>query len=235
MSNIFDQWNLYARILESNYMRHRDVSAAVREFLGDMDRPCRVLDLGCGNAWMARECLSNNRVQRYVGIDTSADAIVHAQAFPPAGSDPDTALIDLLCEDVITALPALAAGEFNLVLSSYCLHHFSQSEKQDVLRQIQRVLTPEGHFIWTDLARHGQQTRDQYLATVVDDIRQNRPNQIPEEIEETIAHILNSDFPEQDQWMLDTAVDCGFTLARTLLRDRFYGSWAFIASPGKAI
>jgi ubiquinone/menaquinone biosynthesis C-methylase UbiE len=232
MSNtMFDEWDLYARILANNYMRHRDISAVVREHLAGMDRSCRVLDLGCGDGWMARECLKSTQVRHYVGIDTSADAIARVRACPPAGSDPDNARIDLYCEDVLTALPALPAGEFDLVLSSYCLHHFSQPQKLVVLRQIRRVLTPDGSFIWTDLARHNQQTRDTYLKSVVHEIRQNYRTLRSEEVEEAIAHIASSDYPEEEQWMLDTARECGFSLARPLLRDEFYGSWAFVAAP----
>jgi SAM-dependent methyltransferase len=232
MSNMFDQWSLYARILASNYMRHRDLSVVVREFLAGLGRSCRVVDLGCGDGWMASECLKTTRVIRYVGIDTSSDAIARVRACPPAGSDPDNARIDLYCEDVFTALAALPAGEFDLVLSSYCLHHFSQPQKQDVLRQIRRVLTPDGCFIWTDLARYSQQTHDTYLKLLVHDMRQNSPALSSEEVEEAVAHVSSSDFPEEEQWMLDTARECGFSVARALLRDEFYGSWAFVAAPG---
>ncbi len=232
MSNMFDQWSLYSRILANNYMRHRDLSVVLREFLAGLARSCRVVDLGCGDGWMARECLKSTRVLRYVGIDTSADAIARVRACPPAGTNPDNARIDLCCDDVFIALPALPAGEFDLVLSSYCLHHFSQPRKQDVLRQIRRLLTPDGGFIWTDVARHSQQTRDTYLKSLVHEIRQNWPALRSDEVEETVAHVLSSDFPEEQQWMLDTARECGFSLARALHRDEFYGSWAFVAAPG---
>jgi|SRR5271157_2079104 len=104
--------------------------------------------------------------------------------------------------------------------------------KQDVLRQIRRLHTPEGGFIWTDLARHSQQTPDTYLKSLVHDIRQNWPVLRSDEVEETVAHVLSSDFPEEEQWMLDMVRESGFSLARTLLRDEFYGSWAFVAAPG---
>jgi SAM-dependent methyltransferase len=233
MSNMFDEWSLYSRILESNHMRHHDISAEVRQFLAELGRYCRVLDLGCGDGWMARECLKGTRVLRYVGIDTSADAIARVRACPPGRSQPDHARIDLICEDVLTALPALPDGEFDLVLSSYCLHHFSQPQKRDVLRQIRRVLAPGGYFVWTDLARHIQQTRDDYLDILVRDMRENRPTLSSEEIAETVAHVRGSDFPEQEQWMLDATRKCGFSLARELLRDEFYGSWAFVSKPGE--
>ncbi len=230
MSNLFDEWSLYSRIVANNYMRHRDLSAAALEYLAGVTGPTIVVDLGCGDGSMARGCLGNTRVLRYVGIDTSADAIARACASSPPGSDPDHAQVDFRCEDLLTALPALPGGEFDLVLSSYCLHHLSQTQKQYVLLQIGRVLRPEGTFIWTDLVRQSPQTRDMYLRALVDDMRQNRPALTSEEVEQAVTHILSSDHPEDEGWMLDTARECGLSPARTLLRDEFYGSWAFVAA-----
>jgi hypothetical protein len=71
------------------------------------------------------------------------------------------------------------------------------------------------------------------LNSLVHDMRQNRPALRSEEVEQAVAHVLSSDYPEQEQWMLGTARECGFSPARTLLRDEFYGSWAFVAAPGE--
>ncbi len=171
MSDLFDEWGLFSRIIANNYMRHCDLSMVIRDFLARRVRPCRVADLGCGDGWMARECLRSSRVLRYVGIDTSADALTRVRGCPPPGSDPENVQIDLCRDDVLTSLPSLPDGEFDLVLSSYCLHHFSQPQKQAVLRQIRRVLAPGGTFIWTDLVRQTQQTRDTYLELLVHDMR----------------------------------------------------------------
>ena len=231
MSDLFDEWGLFSRIIANNYMRHCDLSMVIRDFLARRVRPCRVADLGCGDGWMARECLRSSRVLRYVGIDTSADALTRVRGCPPPGSDPENVQIDLCRDDVLTSLPSLPDGEFDLVLSSYCLHHFSQPQKQAVLRQIRRVLAPGGTFIWTDLVRQTQQTRDTYLELLVHDMRANRPALRSDEVEEAVAHVSSWDYPEEEQWMLDTARESGLSLARTLLRDEFYGSWAFVAAP----
>ncbi len=93
------------------------------------------------------------------------------------------------------------------------------------------MLTPDGGFIWTDLARQSQQTRDAYLKSLVQMMRKDYSALRSEEVEEAVAHVSSSDYPEEEQWMLDTARECGFSLARVLLRDEFYGSWAFVAAP----
>jgi hypothetical protein len=68
---------------------------------------------------------------------------------------------------------------------------------------------------------------------VVHEIRQNYSALSSEGVEEAVGHVLSYDFPEEEQWMLDKARECGFSLARPLLRDEFYGSWAFVAAPGE--
>ncbi len=62
-------------------------------------------------------------------------------------------------------------------------------------------------------------------------IRQNYRTLCSQEIEETLAHMASSDYPEEEQWMLATARKCGLLPDRALLRDEFYGSWAFVAAP----
>ena len=232
MSNLFDEWSLYSSIIANNYMRNRDLSTVIREFLAERNHSCRVVDLGCGDGWMAPRVPPGTRVPRYVGIDTSADAIARVraarqQAWTRTASD-GSPLRRCAHRATRVAWRGVRSG-----VEQLCLHHLSQAQKQDVLRQIRRVLTPDGSFIWTDLARHSQQTRDTYLKSLVDDMHQNRPTLRSEEIEDAVAHILSSDYPEEEQWMHDTASECGLALARTLLRDEFYGSWAFVAAPGE--
>jgi len=68
-------------------------------------------------------------------------------------------------------------------------------------------------------------------------IRQNYRTLCSEEIEETDAHIASSDYPEEEQWMLATARECGFSLARpwcemnSMDRGR---SWRHRSAPGEA-
>ncbi len=65
------------------------------------------------------------------------------------------------------------------------------------------------------------------MTSLVDDMRQNRPALTSDEVEQAVAHILSSNYPEEEEWMLDTARESGLSPALTLLRDDFYGSWAF--------
>src|SRR4051794_26031761 len=99
MDAIFDQWDLYARIVAGDYMRHAELISRLRGMLPRDGRPLRVLDLGCGDGSLARRSLADVPVGRYVGIDLSADAVARARAHPPTGSGAGQAEVVLLCDD----------------------------------------------------------------------------------------------------------------------------------------
>jgi SAM-dependent methyltransferase len=232
MSEIFDQWDLYARVVANDYMRHRELAAQVRGVLGRYGRPVRVLDAGCGDGSLARRCLGEVQLDRYVGIDLSADALTRARSDPPAGNGPRPAEVILICQDLLEAIPALDDDEFDVVLASYSLHHFSQASKRELLRQIARILkTTDSLFVWSDMVRRPGQTRAEYLAAMEQEMRSHWSALSPAELEQTIAHINESDFPEEESWMLEAARQCGLRPVGELFRDPFHGCWCFTADP----
>lgn len=230
MSEIFDQWNLYARIVAGNYMRHRELAARIRGVLDGAARPLRVVDAGCGDGSLARRCLDEAIVDRYVGIDLSADALSRARSDPPTGKGPRPAEVVLIRGDLLEAMPTLGGDEFDIVLASYSFHHFSTEDKQFLLRQVARILKkPGGRFFWSDLVRRPGQGRDAYLAAMEREIRLHWSALRPDEVERTVAHAGECDFPEEEGWMLDAARRCGLSPMRELFRDPFHGCWWFQA------
>ena len=228
MHELFDEWSLYSRILANDYMRHAAVSAVVQNALAGRPQPVRVLDLGCGDGWMGRACFKGSRVSFYLGIDTSADALDRLERRAEIGLAHGEARVQLRCEDIRTAMIGLPDHEFDVVLASYCLHHFSQQEKQNILREIRRVLDPGGVFLWIDVVRYPGQSLEQHHSAFEFDIREQWKALNPKEIEETVGHIRTSDFPEEEPWMVTTAARCGLRLERTFFRDDFYGCWEFV-------
>ena len=235
MNNIFDEWSLYSRILLHDYMWHQAISAKVANSLAEQVAPLRVLDLGCGDGWMAYECLKASPVSLYVGIDTSADALARLQSRPGIGSELGGGQMDLVCEDVRTALSRQPDAAFNMVLASYCLHHFSQAEKQALVQEIRRVLEPAGVFLWIDEVRHPGQTRQGYCQALEQDIRQHWKTLSLQEIEETLEHIRSSDFPEEESWMHAATQTCGFLALGLLFRDNLYGCCAFVPAAAESL
>jgi ubiquinone/menaquinone biosynthesis C-methylase UbiE len=225
---IFRSWGIYGAIYQQNYMRHREIVEASRRVFARFDQPINVLDLGCGDGQLARESLKQIPVACYVGVDLSEGALAELRKFPPRGdADPPA---EVVCDrrDLRDAIQALESDSFDVVLASYSLHHLQQpADKFAVLVEIARVLKPGSVFLWTDVARMGPETRNEYNAALEKEIRDRWFEMPKAEIEQIVTHIHAADFPETTAWMIDAATRAGLTRPAELFRDRFYGTWSF--------
>lgn len=230
---IFQKWDMYSIVVRENYMRHAEMTRCVSAMMGTINGPFHVIDIGCGDAWLAATVLKSHPVQRYLGIDLSAGALDDARTRLPIGSGTTDAQFDFVCNDVRSALPAVSSDSANVVLASYSLHHVSQSEKRCLLGEIRRILVPGGMFVWTDIVRQPGHSRAETLHLIEQDMRQNWTALTVDDIDRAVAHINDADFPEDADWMTSTAHECGFASSLPLFRDSLYGCWAFMASENR--
>jgi|LakMenE18May11ns_1017448.scaffolds.fasta_scaffold9934644_2 ubiquinone/menaquinone biosynthesis C-methylase UbiE len=245
---IFQSWSLYSRIVHCNWMRHREMNAAIDRSISRLAQPIRVLDLGCGDGAMACAGLHRYDVAQYVGVDLSEDALRllaertgpgtrHSQTvsrdledctvYTHSGDNPGETLHKrLLAGDMKVVLNSLPAAVFDAVIASYSLHHFSTQSKRDILDQVVRVLMPSGVFIWIDIARCDDEDRDGFLARLHEEVRRNWVGMPLDEQTDAIEHIRSCDFPETASWMESEWLARGGSSVECLFRDPFYGCWA---------
>lgn len=70
------QWQTYQRLLDLNYLSHREALAILRSILiAECAHPFSFLDLACGDAFGMTETLSGTRIERYLGVDLSMPAL----------------------------------------------------------------------------------------------------------------------------------------------------------------
>jgi ubiquinone/menaquinone biosynthesis C-methylase UbiE len=93
----------------------------------------KVLDLGCGRGHLS----PSFDADRYVGIDSSASFIAHAQRRHPG------------YEYQVMDATRLAFRDcsFDCVVVMGVFHHMDDETSKAALREIGRVLTPEGHCV----------------------------------------------------------------------------------------
>jgi ubiquinone/menaquinone biosynthesis C-methylase UbiE len=111
-----------------------------------------VLDVGCGTGSLAFAA------QRHVGptgivkgIDASPEMLTRAETKARrAGADVAFELA------TAQALP-FADAQFNVVFSTVMLHHLSRHAREECVREIRRVLKPDGRVVVVDFARRTQQ------------------------------------------------------------------------------
>jgi ubiquinone/menaquinone biosynthesis C-methylase UbiE len=99
----------------------------------------RLLDLGCGTGALLRELVSHVEPTRLCGVDLSPAMLAQARASLPA-------TVRLVAGDA-ARLP-LAAGAFDVIVSSSSFHLWAQPER--ALEELRRVLRPGGRLVLTD-------------------------------------------------------------------------------------
>jgi ubiquinone/menaquinone biosynthesis C-methylase UbiE len=227
--DLFREWDLYAHVVESNWMRHRELEAGLRAELAFSrgNRVLRVLDLGCGDGWVAHKVLSEFEIARYVGVDLSESALSRHARRGSLGRHPRPVEKELMLCDMIDAIERIDDQSFDLILASYSLHHLVAGQKQSMLDQIARVVVSAGEFFWTDVVRKETEERDDYLRRLSLEIAHGWDSISQAERDATINHIWKSDYPERESWMRDQAAARGLSMTRELFRDSFHGSWRF--------
>jgi ubiquinone/menaquinone biosynthesis C-methylase UbiE len=64
------QWKLYRKVVDNNYLFHREAYAQLHRILVDEAvQPFRFLDIACGDARSTVDALKGTRVAHYHGID----------------------------------------------------------------------------------------------------------------------------------------------------------------------
>jgi len=112
------------------------------------DNPC-LLDLGCGTGWTLR--YAANRWQgEFYGVDISSKMIERAQAKSRSYGNLH------FYKSRVEELP-FDDDFFDVVISSYAFHHFSNPEK--ALREANRVLKPKGKLYILDMTANNAFTR----------------------------------------------------------------------------
>jgi ubiquinone/menaquinone biosynthesis C-methylase UbiE len=113
----------------------------IRHFLGE---PARVLDLGCGDGFLARAVLSAFPDAHALLLDHSVPMLDRArQAMAPFAGRYQLAHADLAAP----LADAVQPGGFDLVVSGFAIHHLPHERKRSLYAEIHSILRPGGLFV----------------------------------------------------------------------------------------
>ena len=185
-------WSLYDAICEHNYMFHREIFELVGKEIQSRQRAggLAILDLGCGNARHLAPCLRSAPPRRYVGVDLSAAALEEAETHL-AG----LAGVSLHHGDMLFAAQKLPET-FDVVFSSFAVHHLQTAEKQALFEACARRLAPGGALLLVDVIREEGQSPAQGMAEYLQMMRSAWTKVPAADIEAACAHVAAYDFPE---------------------------------------
>lgn len=204
-------WTLYDAISEKNYMFHREIYARVSDLLRQR-REYSLLDLGCGNARFLAPCLHAHPPASYDGVDLSAVALEEA-ALKLSG------LPNMRWHET-DMLESLRKEErcFDVIFSSFAIHHLRAEEKQELFHASERRLSPCGELIMVDVMREEGQSREHYLDGYLGNMRASWTAVPPDELELACAHVASFDFPETLADLTLMAETAGFSKPRVEAR-----------------
>lgn len=219
----FEDWTLYEKIIALNYMRHREVAEAVRWLTSQLCHPLHVLDLGCGDGWMATHGLGGSNVVSYLGVDLSSDALGGAMTnlsfLSPSVSLREADLTDIFRHE-FDPPP-------NLVLASYSLHHFPLEEVCDLIRKLHDSMAAPGCLVWIDLQRGEQESRLEFLKRFYDQRLPEWKTLTGDEVKAVMEHMTGADFPLSAVEKREVTAAAGFEASRTLYEDDYYAADAY--------
>src|SRR5262245_20664399 len=191
--NFFDEWAIYDEILAHNYMHHDEIYAHVRQFFADRfgDQPFSILDLGCGSARHLALSLAERTVNRYVGYDLSQVALDHARRNLAGIHGP----VSLYCADLLAGLRG-ASQIFNVLFTSFALHHLQTEDKAVFFELAMQHLAPDGALLVIDTFRDDDESRSAYLDRYCGWLRSRCQTLPAAALDALCDHIRSFDYPE---------------------------------------
>ncbi|MEB3343078.1 class I SAM-dependent methyltransferase [Okeania sp.] len=144
-------WQIYQKILKHNHMRHKEMYDVLDQFILNYPvKPFSFLDLGCGDLSTITPCLIYSNVNSYIGVDLSPQALEIAQK-NIADIPGEKRLITGNIKDIVKELVSTKNSKFDIVFSSYTIHHLSTLDKQNLINDIWQILNPNSCFIFIDV------------------------------------------------------------------------------------
>ena len=223
VKEVFEQWSMYDAVVQAGYMAHADLVATLAGWAQQQTTPLKIIDLGCGDSWLATHAFRDANVGEYHGVDVSKSAVERARQHVAVWPGRATVTVGNLAE----FLGDVNDNSANVVLASYSIHHFSTEAKIPLIADIHRVLAPGGTLIWIDAVRNNDESRGEYIRRLTHEMENDWTALTADQREKACAHVRESDFPETSNWMLEHVRAAGFANAQTLLSTAFFQGWAF--------
>jgi SAM-dependent methyltransferase len=212
-------WEIYKKVVVNNYMEHREFSSALYNFLNDYcQTPFSLLELGCGDATLTVQALLNTTIASYTGVDLSGVALEIAKVN----------MVQIQCEqtfiedDISKVVEKLAQNQkqsFDVVMTSFVLHHLSLAEKDKVIQQVSHLLKPNGVFVLIDTVLKKEEDRKHFINRYLENMYQNWNALSSQDMLMIDNHISTYDFPESQTTFYELAEKHNFVDFKCLYKD----------------
>jgi SAM-dependent methyltransferase len=191
-AGFFDVWDTYRKVVDGDYMFHRDIGAQLQAVLRARfgGGPFSLLDLGCGDGSALAPLLEGLAPSRYKGVDLSPAALALAAQNLERLPCP----VELAQADLMSALAE--AAPHDAIYSSFAVHHLPTAQKAEFFKLAARRLNAGGLLLLVDAVREEGETLDAYRQSYCDWLRGSWLGLEPMERELVCDHLLRNDMPE---------------------------------------
>lgn len=220
----FEDWSMYEAVVRHDYMCHQELARGLHTIGAAPGEALRIVDLGCGDAWLATHAFSGLPVQSYHAVDLSDSAVDRARDNVKAWGQAATVEQGNMAEFVA----GLAAGSANLVLASNSLHHFDTAGKAAIVGHCFRTLVPQGTLCWIDPVLREGESREAYLTRLTTIMMNDWTGLSEDQRRRSTQHVWDSDFPETEARLMRICEAAGFRFASRFLENELFGAWAFM-------
>ena len=187
-----NQWGVYQKFLQYDYLANAEACAALHRFLiDDLGRPFRFIDLACGDISGIVGTLRTTPIEHYRGVDLSGPAL--ALAAENLATLPCPAQLDET--DFAVAMRNLPQPA-DIVWISLSLHHLDTAAKGAFMREVREGLAPGGAFLAYEPTRRDGEDRPTYLDRFEAIGRRDWTNLSAGEFAEAMRHVRACDLPE---------------------------------------
>ena len=185
-----------------------------------------MLDLGCGDVdYLSKTFEKHNiwpRVSAYTGVDLSERALEIGEQNVQPMLATDAQLLFVI-DDMLNFVRKAATASYDLVFSSIAVHHLQDDEKEQFVREIRRIMKPNGVFLLIDIFLQENEDRDHFVQDFIAYIRNGWVKLNAGQNESLVNHVFNFDFPAKlttyEQWAKKTSL---YTNVKCLENVRFY-------------
>jgi ubiquinone/menaquinone biosynthesis C-methylase UbiE len=210
----FEQWAIYRRIVDLDYLNHRGAYEAIEKSLAGIDRPFSFLDLGAGDADSTSRALAGKSLTRYEAVDLSGTALGLAREHTAKLGCP----VKCTQGDFFQLVPQMTETS-DVVFIGLSLHHLVAADKRKFLVELRRLLKPRGRLIIYEPIREKGESRDEVLARWWRHVETAWIGLSAEELRMAREHVFGNDYPEPitDYFAMTTLA--GFSNAWVLYTD----------------
>ena len=213
VGEFFTSWETYRKVLENNYMYHKEIYQAVGMLLHQQfaHQPFKMLDLGCGDACYLANALQGTTISHYTGFDLSDPALaLAADNIATLGCAANLLNIDF------KAGLAQVTERFDVIFSSYAVHHLNSEEKANIFALAKQALTENGFLLMIDVMREPTESLPIYLDGYCQWMSDTWTCLNAQEISGFHHHIRHYDMPETVDTLCALAETAGFSKVTTV-------------------